>query len=68
MTDTSTTVRRTVTLRSPSGEPVLAVGALPAAAAVVTALALAPRLTALAALAALQHRMSLSIDAPNGSR
>jgi hypothetical protein len=63
MTDARNNLRRTVTLRSPSGEPVLTLGALPAAAAAVAALTLAPRLTALAALAALQRRMSLSIDA-----
>ena len=63
MTDAAPTPRRTVTLRSPSGKPVLTLPALPAAAAVAAALALAPRLTATAALAALLRKMSLSIDA-----
>jgi len=64
MTEARLTLPRTVTLLSPSGEPVLTVGALPAAAVAAAALALAPRLTAVAALAALVRRMSLSLDSP----
>jgi len=63
MTDATSTPRRTVTLHSPSGKPVLTLPVVPAAAAAAAALALAPRLTAMAALAALLRKMSLSIDA-----
>lgn len=62
MTDTSPALSRTLTLRSPSGDAVLRVGVLPAALGTAAALAFVPRLTALAALAALLRRMSLSID------
>ena len=62
MPDAAPTLRRTVTLYGPSGKPVITVPVLPAAAAVAAALALAPRITALAALAALLRRMSLSLN------
>ncbi len=61
MKNASPAPRRTVTLRSPSGKPVLTLPLVPAAAAAAAALALAPRVTALAALAALLRRMSLSV-------
>lgn len=56
--------RRTVTLRSSSGKAVLTVPLLPAAVAGAVALAVAPRITALAALAALVRKMSLSMERP----
>ena len=62
MPDVSPTLRRTVTLQGPSGKPVITVPVLPAAAVAAAALALAPRVTALAALGALLRRMSLSLD------
>lgn len=62
MTEARTTPTHTVSLRSPSGEAVVRVGVLPAAVGAALALALVPRLTALATLAALLRRMSLSID------
>lgn len=62
MTDTRPILSRALTLRSPSGGPIVRVGVLPAAAGAAVALAFVPRLTALAALAALLRRMSLSID------
>lgn len=62
MTDAAPTPRRTITLRSPSGKPVLTLSVLPAVAAAAAALALAPRLTATVALAALLRKMTLSID------
>ena len=57
------TLTRTLTLRSPSGSPVVQVGLVPAVVGAVVALAFVPRLTALAAFAALLRRMSLSVDA-----
>lgn len=63
MTEARSALSHTVSLRSPSGQPVVSVGVLPAAVATALALALIPRLTALAALAALLRRMSLSVDA-----
>jgi len=63
MTDTRPALNRTLTLHSPSGSPVLRVGVVPAVVGVVVALAFVPRLTALAALAALLRHMSLSVDA-----
>jgi hypothetical protein len=63
MTDARPALSRTLTLRSASGNPVVRVGVVPAAAATAVALAFFPRLTALAALAALLRRASLSIDA-----
>ena len=62
MPDAASALRHTVTLRAPSGKPVLTVPVLPAAAVAAAALALAPRVTALAALGALLRRMSLSLD------
>jgi len=62
MPDASPTPRRTVTLHAPSGKPVIAVPVAAAAAVAAAALALAPRITALAALAALLRKMSLSVD------
>ena len=62
MTDTLPALSRTVTLRSSSGGQVVRVGVVPAAVGAAVALAFAPRLTALAAFAALLRRMSLSID------
>jgi hypothetical protein len=53
-----------VTLHSSSGKAVLTVPLLPAAVAGAVALAVAPRITALAALAALLQKMSLSMGAP----
>lgn len=63
MTDTHPALNRTLTLRSSSGTPVARVGVVPAAVGAVVALAFVPRLTALAAFAALLRRMSLSVDA-----
>jgi hypothetical protein len=63
MPDASAPFRRTVTLHAPSGKPVLTVPVLPAAVVATTALALAPRITALAALIALLRKMSLSLGA-----
>jgi hypothetical protein len=62
MIDTRPALSRTVTLLSPSGDPVVRVGVLPAAVGAVLALSFAPRLTALAAFTALLRRMSLSVD------
>jgi hypothetical protein len=62
MADTRPARNRTLTLRSPSGKPVVRVGLLPAAAAGLAALAFFPRLTALAALGAWLRRVSLSVD------
>ncbi len=62
MTEVPRALSHTVSLRSPSGEPIVRVGVLPAAVAAAIALAFFPRLTALAALAALLRRLSLSID------
>ena len=62
MTQVRSASTHTVSLRSASGEPVLRAGALPAAVGAALAVYLVPRLTALAALAALLRRMSLSID------
>jgi hypothetical protein len=62
MTDTPSLPRRTVTLASSSGKPLLKVPLLPAAAAAAVALALAPRLTALAAVGALLRRLSLTLN------
>jgi hypothetical protein len=62
MTDTTPLSRRTITVVSSSGKPLLKVPLLPAAAAAAVALALAPRLTALAALGALLRRLSLSLN------
>jgi hypothetical protein len=61
MTDTRA-LSRTLTLRNSSGSPIVRVGVLPAALGAMIALALAPRLTALAALAALLRRLSLTLD------
>jgi hypothetical protein len=61
MNAASSAPRRTVTLRAPSGKPVLTLPLVPAAVAAAAALALAPRVTALAALAALLRKMSLSV-------
>jgi len=58
---TAITSRHTVTLLAPSGRPLLTLRALPAVAVAAAALALAPRVTALAALAALARKMSLAI-------
>ena len=63
MTDAPPHSRRTVTLHASSGKPVLTVPLVPAAAVAAVALALAPRITALAALASLVKKMSLSIEA-----
>ena len=62
MTDAAPAPRRTVTLHVPSGKPVVRLPLVPAAACAAVALALFPRVTALAALAALLRRMSLSVD------
>jgi len=62
MTDTRPALSRTVTLHSPAGGRVVRVGVVPAAVGAVVALAFVPRLTALAAFAALLRRMSLSVD------
>ena len=62
MPDASPTPCRTVTLHALSGKPVITVPVVAAAALAAAALALAPRLTALAALAALLRKMSLSVD------
>ncbi|MBP1633395.1 MAG: hypothetical protein H6Q11_1683 [Acidobacteria bacterium] len=62
MADTRPALSRTVTLRSPAGQPVMRVGLLPAALAGLAALAFFPRVTALALLAAWLRRLSLSID------
>lgn len=62
MTHASSAPRRTVTLHAASGKPVLTVPVLPAAVVAATALAVAPRVTALAALAALLRKMTLSWD------
>ena len=64
MTATAAHSRRTVTLRSSSGKAVLTVPLLPAAVAGAVALAVAPRITAVAALTALVQKMSLSMEAP----
>ena len=64
MTAPAARSRRTVTVRSSSGKAMLTVPLVPAAVAGAVALALAPRITALAALAALVQKMSLSIEAP----
>lgn len=61
MADTRRSLNRTVTLRSPSGRPLVRVGLLPAALVGLAALAFFPRLTALATLAAWLRRVSLSI-------
>jgi hypothetical protein len=63
MTAAAARSRRTVTLRSSSGKAVLTVPLLPAAVAGAVALAVAPRITALAALGALVQKMSLSMQA-----
>jgi hypothetical protein len=62
MTETGSALSHTISLRSPSGQPVVRVGVLPAAVGTAVALAFVPRLTALVALAALLRRMSLSVD------
>lgn len=62
MNQTRPPLSRTVTLRSADGGPVVRVGVVPAAVGLAAALALAPRLTALAGLTALLRRLSLSID------
>jgi hypothetical protein len=62
MTDARPTPGRTVTVRSPSGRPVVRIGLLPGALAGLIGLAFFPRLTALAILAAWLRRVSLSID------
>jgi hypothetical protein len=53
---------RTLTVRAASGEGVITLPAVPAGLALGAALAVAPRLTAAAALGALFARMSLSIE------
>lgn len=68
MTSATTPSRRTLTLRASSGKTVLAVPLVPAAAAGVLALAVAPRITALAVLAALLRKMSLSMEAAPAPR
>jgi len=67
MTDPAAAPRRTVTLRSPSGKPLLTLRAVPAALAAAAALVVAPRLTAVAALAALARKMTLTIEAPESA-
>jgi hypothetical protein len=66
MTHTETPLQltndRTVTLRSASGDRLFGVPALPAAAAAAVAIALAPRLTALAAIGGMLARASITID------
>lgn len=62
MTVAPPALSHTVSLRSASGEPIVRLGVLPAAAGAAIGLAFFPRLTALAALAALLRRLSLSID------
>jgi hypothetical protein len=52
----------TVTLRSASGQGFLSLEPVAAAAALTAALAIAPRLTALAAVGALMARMSITVD------
>jgi len=51
-----------VTLRSASGQGFLSLEPLAAAAALTAALAIAPRLTALAAVGALMARMTITVD------
>jgi hypothetical protein len=60
---TTITTAGTVTLRSAEGEVVASLGALPASLCLGVGLAVAPRLTAMAAIGALLARMSLSFDA-----
>jgi hypothetical protein len=62
MTSGNAALSRTVTLRSSSGRPLVQVGLVPAAAAVVAGLALAPRLTAIAAIGGLLRGVSVTID------
>ena len=62
MTDAAPAPRRTVTLHIPSGTPVVRLPLVPAAACAAVARALVPRVTALAALAALLRRMRLSVE------
>jgi len=62
MTEVPAVLRRTVTLRTSAGKPVVALPAVTAAAAFAATLALAPRFTALAAVAALLRKMSLTLD------
>ena len=62
MTDPAPAPRRTVTLHVPSGKPVVRLPLVPAAACAAAALALFPRVTALAAVAALLRRMTLSVQ------
>lgn len=62
MTQANAALSRTVTLRAPDGRPLLRVKALPAALGAVAAVALAPRLTALASLGALLRQLSITLD------
>ena len=51
-----------VALRGPSGDTLVGIEAVPAAVLLAAALAVAPRLTAVAAVAALFRRFSLSFE------
>lgn len=60
-----TTITKTgsLTLRSADGAVVASLGVLPASLCLGVGLAVAPRITAMAAIGALLSRMSLSFDA-----
>lgn len=62
MTDARPAPGRTITFRSPSGRPLLRIGVLPVAAAVLIGLVFFPRLTALVSLAAWLRRVGFSFD------
>lgn len=51
-----------VTLRTASGQGLVSLDAIPAAAALTAAVVIAPRFTALAAIGALLARMSITLD------
>ncbi len=64
MTDRSRVTERTVALRGASGDRIVEVSILAAGIALAAALAIAPRLSAIAAVGALAARMSISIENP----
>lgn len=63
-TDRLTDVERSVTLRNGDGSPVFAIPAVYGIAAGVVAVLVAPRATAIAAIAALTRHMSITVDRP----
>ncbi len=59
-----TAMERTVTIGGPDGSPAVKLKLIHAAAAAAAGVVLAPRLTAIAAIAAMNKGVTVTIDAP----